>query len=90
MELDKGGRMQVAAWRLERALSRLEARLASRLSRFEADVAAAAERERLASELDACRSRARELESAGSAAASALGRAIAQIREVMAERAAEG
>ncbi len=84
-----GDRVQVAAWRLERALSRLEARLERRLARLEATFAEADDRAQLAAELAACQARARDLESAGAAAASALGRAIVQIRGVLAEQTAK-
>jgi hypothetical protein len=84
-----GDRVQVAAWRLERAMSRLEARLERRLARLEASFAEADDRAQLAAELAASQARARDLESAGAAAASALGRAIVQIRGVLAEQTAK-
>ncbi|MBV8682957.1 MAG: hypothetical protein JO111_08805, partial [Caulobacteraceae bacterium] len=69
-------------WRLERALSRLEGRIARRLADAE-------DYERLTAELRATRTRAQELEVAGAAAAAALDRAINQINEVLAEQGAK-
>jgi hypothetical protein len=82
---ETGDRLQIAGWRLDRAVARLEGRIARRLARAEA---VAEERGRLAAELKATRARARELEAAGAAAATALDRAIVQIHEVLAEQAA--
>lgn len=87
MDAASGSAIQVGGWRLERALSRLEGRIARRLAGAEAK---AEDHERLLSELRATRSRAQELEVAGAAAAAALDRAINQINEVLAEQGAKG
>jgi hypothetical protein len=76
----------VAGWRLDRALSRLEGRIARRLARNEVK---AEDHERLVAELRATRARAQELELAGAAAATALDRAITQINEVLADQGAK-
>jgi hypothetical protein len=72
---DEPGRgLELAGWRLERALARLEARLAERLERATTDAA----------DLAIARERIGDLELAGTAAAAALDRAIVQIREMLA------
>jgi Domain of unknown function (DUF4164) len=81
-----GSPIQVAGWRLDRAVAKLEGRIARRLARAEA---LAEDRERLAADLKATRARAQELEAAGAAAAAALDRAINQINEVLAEQGAQ-
>ena len=86
MDAVSGNAIQVAGWRLERALSRLERRIARRLAGVEAK---AEDHERLVAELRATRTRAQELEVAGAAAAAALDRAINQINEVLAEQGAK-
>ena len=86
MDAVTGNAIQVAGWRLERALSRLEGRLARRLAGVEAK---AEDNERLLTELKATRTRAQELEMAGAAAAAALDRAINQINEVLSEQGAK-
>jgi len=80
--------LEQAARRLERAVMLLEHRL-SRLS-GEADAGGLFDRDRakLAAELDAARSRERQLEEAGAQASAALGAAIAQIRTALGEEAA--
>lgn len=85
MTLDaaSGSAIQVAGWRLDRALSRLEGRIARRLAGIEAGFE---DHARLVAELRATRSRAEELEVAGAAAAAALDRAISQINEVLADQ----
>ncbi|HSZ52317.1 MAG TPA: DUF4164 family protein [Caulobacteraceae bacterium] len=85
MDAALGSAIQVAGWRLERALSRLEGRIARRLAGAEAK---AEDHDRLAAELRATRTRAQDLEVAGAAAAAALDRAINQINEVLAEQGA--
>lgn len=85
LDATSGSAIQVAGWRLERALSRLEGRIARRLARAEAK---AEDHDRLMSELRATRTRTQELEVAGAAAAAALDRAINQINEVLAEQGA--
>jgi hypothetical protein len=88
MTLDavSGSAIQVAGWRLDRALSRLEGRIARRLAGFEVK---AEDHERVVAELGATRTRAHELELAGAAAAAALDRAITQINDVLAEQGAK-
>jgi hypothetical protein len=83
LDVVSGSGLQVAGWRLERALSRLEGRIGRRLASIEATWE---DHERLAAELRATRSRAKELEVAGAAAAAALDRAISQINEVLADQ----
>ena len=85
MDAATGKAIQVAGWRLERALSRLEGRIARRLAGVDAKVE---DHERVMAELRATRTRAQELEVAGAAAAAALDRAINQINEVLAEQGA--
>ena len=74
--------VEQAARRLERAVALLEQRLASRLSEAGAAAGGAfdVDRAKLATELDAARSRERELMAAGADASAALGRAIDEIR----------
>jgi hypothetical protein len=85
----ESGTLDVAIHRLDRALGQLEVRLGALVS----EVASAnnglfdQDRAKLAAELDACRSRERELEIAGSLASQALGRAIADIRTILGEEA---
>jgi hypothetical protein len=86
-EASPGGTLDVAIHRLDRALGQLEHRLGALTS----EVAAAnnglfdQDRANLAAELDACRSRMRELETAGAVASEALGRAIADVQAVLGE-----
>lgn len=82
---ETGDSIELAARRLERAVVMLEQRL-SRLS-GEADAGGLFDQDRakLASELDAARSRERELAEAGEQASLALGRAIAEIRAALGE-----
>jgi Domain of unknown function (DUF4164) len=80
-----GSPIQVAGWRLDRAVARLRGRIARRLEHAEF---LAEDREHLAAELNAARVRAQELEAAGAAAAAALDRAISQINDVLAEQGA--
>ena len=76
--------LDLAAARLDRALTSLERKLADRTQAsglFEPDDG------KLAAELAASRTRERELEEAGAAASEALARAIAQIQDVLADKA---
>ena len=79
------GALDLAARRLERAISQLEHRLANQASRAgaEADGLFNQDRAILAAELDKARARERELEEAGAEASAALGRAIAEIRSAL-------
>ncbi len=82
--------LDVAAKRLESALHVLEQRLKAKLKAAGAEAGGLFEGDRasLAAELDAARARERELEEAGAQASAALGRAIEEIRAVMATQEA--
>jgi hypothetical protein len=77
--------LDLAAKRLERAITLLEQRLAARLKEAgaEADGLFDQDRAKLAAELDQARARERELEEAGAEASAALGRAILEIRAAL-------
>jgi len=83
--------LELAAKRLESALHVLEQRLSQRLKAAgdEAGGLFDQDRSKLASELDQARARERELEAAGAEASEALGRAIQEIRAVLATQPAE-
>jgi len=85
----ESGTLDVAIHRLDRALGQLEVRLGALVEQASATNRDLFEQDRaqLAAELDACRSRERELELAGSLASQALGRAIADIRAILGEEA---
>jgi len=89
-DVGQGAQLDVAIRRLERASAQLEQRLTHRLAEAGAQAGGLFDRDRaqLAADLDACRGRQRELEEAGVEASRALAGAIAQIRAVMAEKAA--
>jgi hypothetical protein len=74
-----------AARRLERAIALLEQRLGAAKGRagLEAGGLFDQDRAKLAAELDKARAREKALEAAGAEASAALGRAIAEIREVL-------
>jgi hypothetical protein len=74
-----------AARRLERAIALLEQRLGEARGRagLEAGGLFDQDRAKLAAELDEARAREKALEAAGAEASAALGRAIAEIREVL-------
>jgi hypothetical protein len=77
--------LDLAAARLDRALTSLEQKLADQTQAgglFEQDTS------KLAAQLAASKTRERELEEAGAAASDALARAIAQIQDVLADKAA--
>jgi uncharacterized protein DUF4164 len=86
------GAIELAARRLERALSLLEQRLAKRVAQASAGAGAELEADRasLAAALDESRARERELEEAGAAASAALAKAIAEIRATLGETRANG
>jgi hypothetical protein len=65
--------VDLATWRLDRALGQLEARVARRLATAEAGLTA----------LAACEDRAKELEAAAAAAALALDRAISEVQSAL-------
>ena len=77
--------VDLAALRLERALSALETRLTEVLSHADASNVGLfdQDRSRLAADLDAARGRERDLVEAGRVASSALGRAIVDIRAAL-------
>ena len=76
------GAVELAARRLERAVSLLEQRIAQKLAEASAGAGGASDqdRARLATALDEAKARERELEDAGAAASEALARAISEIR----------
>ena len=80
--------MHAAARRLDRAVAMLESRLGALMSTAKAEAGDLFDQDRanLAFELDAARARERELKAAGEEAASALDRAIAEIRAALHER----
>ena len=77
--------LDLAARRLERAMSMLESRMADKMAQASAaaDGLFDQDRAKLATELDASRARERALEEAGAQASEALGRAIAEIRSAL-------
>jgi hypothetical protein len=86
-EAQESGSLDVAIHRLDRALGQLELRLSSLVSEVEQANNGLFDQDRakLAAELDAARSRERELEIAGALASQALGRAIADIKTALGE-----
>jgi len=92
MTLGETSALDLAARRLERAVTQLEQRLAARATVAVASATASSpsasdildgEAARLQAELDAARERERALEEAGAQASVALGRAIAEIRAAL-------
>lgn len=77
--------IELAARRLERAVSMLEHKLGHLTGAAEAGGLFDADRAKLAADLDASRARERELAEAGQEASRALGRAIAEIRAALGE-----
>lgn len=77
--------LDLAARRLDRALSLLEQRLADRVAKAGAEAGGLfdQDRARLAAELDKARARETALAAAGAEASAALGRAIAEIRAAL-------
>lgn len=77
--------LDLAARRLERAISILESRMSERLAQVSAEAGGLFDQDRsnLAAELDAARSRERALEEAGAQASAALGKAIEEIRSAL-------
>jgi hypothetical protein len=88
-EAQDGGGLDVAIHRLDRALGQLELRLDAMMTAASSQSTGLFEQDRakLAAELDAARSRERELEIAGAIASQALGRAIADIKAALGEEA---
>jgi len=81
------GAVELAARRLERAVSLLEQRIAQKVAEAGAGAGTASDedRARMATELDEARARERQLEEAGAAASEALARAISEIRATLGE-----
>lgn len=77
--------LDLAARRLERAVAMLESRMAEKVAQAGAEAGGLFDQDRakLATELDAARSRERALEEAGAQASEALGRAIEEIRAAL-------
>jgi hypothetical protein len=75
--------LDLAAKRLDRAISQLEQRLSARSAGAAVGGLFDQDRSKLAAELDQARARERELEAAGAEASVALGRAIAEIRSAL-------
>lgn len=88
----EGSALDLAVRRLERAMAMLESRMTDRMAEAGADAGSLfdQDRARLASELDAARSREKALEEAGAQASEALGRAIAEIRAALGDEPATG
>ena len=86
-EAQESGTLDVAIHRLDRALGQMELRLDAMLTSAQSANAGLFDQDRakLAAELDAARSRERELEIAGALASQALGRAIADIKSALGE-----
>jgi multidrug resistance efflux pump len=82
-ETEGDSALDMAARRLERAVSLLEKHLADRKAEAGAESAFDQDRARLAAELDAAKAREKALEQAGGEASVALGRAIEQIRAAL-------
>lgn len=79
------GALEAAIQRLDRATAKLEQRLSGLLARADGGGLFEQDRAQLAADLDAARSRERDLEAAGLQASLALGRAIADIRAALGE-----
>jgi hypothetical protein len=77
--------LEQAVRRLERAVGQLESRFHQLTGHAEVGGMFEDDRARLTAELDASRSRERELAQAGEQASQALGRAIAEIRAALAQ-----
>jgi hypothetical protein len=77
--------LEQAVRRLEKAVGQLEARFNRLIGHGEVGGLVEDDRAKLAAELDASRSRERELAQAGEQASVALGRAIAEIRAALAQ-----
>jgi hypothetical protein len=75
--------LELAAKRLDRAITLLEQRLGERAKSAAAGDLFDQDRARLAAELDQARARERDLEAAGAEASEALGRAISEIRAAL-------
>ena len=87
-----GSALDLAVRRLERAVAMLESRMTDKMAEAGAEAGGLfdQDRARLATELDAARSRERALEEAGAQASQALGRAIEEIRAALGDEPATG
>ena len=87
-----GSALDLAVRRLDRAVAMLESRMTDRMAEAGAEAGGLfdQDRARLATELDAARSRERALEEAGAQASAALGRAIEEIRAALGDEPATG
>lgn len=92
MAPEPGGESRIdrAIKRLDRAAASLEQRIGRRIAQAEAQSGSMVDvdRARLAAELDAAKSREKELEAAGAEASAALAEAIAQIKAALGGQAA--
>ena len=86
-ETSESGALEAAIQRLDRALSQLDLRVASLAAQAGAANGELFDHDRsvLAAELDAARSRERELEAAGAQASEAIALAIGELRQALAE-----
>lgn len=77
--------LDLAARRLERAISMLESRMADKMAQASAAAGGLFDQDRakLAADLDAAKARERALEEAGAQASAALGKAIGEIRAAL-------
>ena len=84
-EADAESALDAAVRRLDRATAMLESRLGGIMARAKAEAGGLFDQDRskLADELDAARSRERELKAAGEEATRALDRAISEIRTLL-------
>jgi len=90
LQIDGSEGLEAAARRLDRAMTRLETRLAERLASAGDSGAFAEDRARLAADLDAARARERALEQVAAEASEALGRAASEVRAALAAELVEG
>ena len=88
MDTGQNSRLDVAVRRVERAMMLLEQRMARKVAEAGAHAGDLFDQDRshLATELDDCRARVRELEEAGAQASTALDAAMAEVRAALAER----
>jgi len=88
LEEGRDGRIDLAIRRLDRAVTLLGQRIERRIAEAQAQSGSLVDtdRARLAAELDAARSRERELEAAGAEASDALASAIAELKAIQARR----
>ena len=87
----RDSRLDLAARRLERAVTMLEQRLSRRLAEAGAEAGGLfdLDRAQLAQALDASRARERDLAAAGVEASAALARAVVEVKAAMSEKGGE-